>query len=369
MSSNRGPHASGSTRFANGFSVESASAGRAPRISKRFFTCLLAALCVAPLTAHSQLSNSPSTGRAISGRIVFAQSNRPAEGIRVELRAFGGATIQTVFVWNGAFEIGHLPAGTYVLVVEDPCCQPLQQVVDLSFGGTSHVRLMLEPVRGSSAVPGGTVVSVRELRIPGKARDAFQEGLALLTKNPAESLPRFKQAIAAYADYYEAYYRMGVAHLELNQFAEAELAFSKSIELSAGRYVEPQLALGLLFCKREQYAEAVRVLRQAHQLNAKSWMGHYLLGAALMNLNRPDEAEKSAREALERNPKHAGSYLLLAYIQVGRREYPAAMASLDACLALASQDSTRKTASELRILVEGKLAVAPSDSVAAAREP
>src|SRR6266481_1057636 len=91
-------------------------------------------------------------------------------------------------------------------------------------------------------------VSVRELRIPGKARNAFEKGLARLAKNDADgSRSQFVRATATFPDYYEAYYHMGVADLRLGREEEAAQAFQKAIDLSGGRYAWAQFALGLLF--------------------------------------------------------------------------------------------------------------------------
>src|ERR1700733_1372435 len=87
-------------------------------------------------------------------------------------------------------------------------------------------------------------VSVRELKIPPRAKRAFEQGLERLAKkDPEGSLTNFEQAIAEFAGYYEAYDRIGAADLKLWRIPEAEQAFRKSIELSVGQYAHPQIAL------------------------------------------------------------------------------------------------------------------------------
>src|SRR4030081_1619595 len=72
------------------------------------------------------------------------------------------------------------------------------------------------------------VVSVRELSIPPKAVHALQNGVELLAKkDAARSLPQFQRAIAEFANFYEAYYKMGVADLKLWRIADAEQALRK----------------------------------------------------------------------------------------------------------------------------------------------
>src|ERR1700730_1287939 len=138
------------------------------------------------------------------------------------------------------------------------------------------------------------VVSVRELKIPPKARHAFQQGIDLLEKKDAKaSLPYFQRAISEFATYYEAYYKMGVADLKLWRTADAEQAFRRSIELSGDQYAQPLLALGAVRAYREKFAEAEEVSRKGLELDPTIWSGHYSLGWALFSLNRLAEAEKS----------------------------------------------------------------------------
>jgi tetratricopeptide (TPR) repeat protein len=151
-------------------------------------------------------------------------------------------------------------------------------------------------------------VSVRELGIPTKALQAFQKGADLLAKkDAAASLPHFQRAVAEFASFYEAYYRMGVADLKLWRLTDAEQAYRKSIELSAGQYAQPLLALGILLSYQEKYAEAEGVTRKGLDLDPTSWAGHYALGCSLFGLNRLEEAEKSIREALHWNTDSADS--------------------------------------------------------------
>src|SRR6267378_7857941 len=122
------------------------------------------------------------------------------------------------------------------------------------------------------------VVSVRELSIPPKALHAFQRGVELLAKkDAARSVPQFQRAIAEFANFYEAYYKMGVAELKLWRIADAEQAFRKSIALSGGQYAHPLLALGAVLNYQQEFAEAEAVIRTGLDLDPTSWTGHYSL--------------------------------------------------------------------------------------------
>ena len=214
------------------------------------------------------------------------------------------------------------------------------------------------------------VVSVRELSIPHKALHAFQKGVELLAKkDAARSVPQFQRAIAEFANFYEAYYKMGVADLKLWRIADAEQAFRKSIALSGGQYAHPLLALGAVLNYQQEFAEAEAVIRTGLDLDPTSWTGHYSLGWALFGLNRLEEAEKSAREALLQTTDSAQAQLLLADILSREKDYPALVKDLDDYLKFAPDNPTTVRARALRDSAQRALAESNRNTALAQPQP
>lgn len=200
------------------------------------------------------------------------------------------------------------------------------------------------------------VVSLRELSIPARAHRAFQQGIEQLAKkDPAASLPHFQRAIAEYAGYYEAYDRMGAAELKLWRLPEAEQAFRKAIELSAGQYAHPMLALGAILDEREEYAEAESVTRKGLGLDPDSWTGRYYLALALFGLNRLADAENSVREALRRKTDFPQGHLLLAEIHCREQDYRSLVSDVDEYLKLAPDSPASARAKALRESAQGMM--------------
>jgi tetratricopeptide (TPR) repeat protein len=75
------------------------------------------------------------------------------------------------------------------------------------------------------------------------------------------------------------------------------------------------------------------------------------LSAALFRLNRLEEAEKSAREALLRKPGFAWAYLVLADVHGRRGEYARQLQNLDAYLKLEPDAPASKRIREVRDVV------------------
>jgi tetratricopeptide (TPR) repeat protein len=183
-------------------------------------------------------------------------------------------------------------------------------------------------------------VSVRDLQRPSKARDEFERGLRRLKKrDPAGSLKHFDAAIQISGDYYEVFYHRGVAEMQLGKSDEALESFQRAIDLSNGRYARAQFGYGLILCRQDKLEEAERIVRQGLETDSTIADGHVVLGFVLLKLNRSDEAEKSAREALRLNdPYAAKGYLVLADVDAARGDYQAQVRDLNAYLKINRND-------------------------------
>jgi tetratricopeptide (TPR) repeat protein len=176
-------------------------------------------------------------------------------------------------------------------------------------------------------------VSVRQLQIPDRAKFAFKKGTQRLeAKDYAGSIPEFQKAIAAYDDFYEAYYKIGIANLEMQASEAAEVAFRRSIALSESKYTPPLFGMGLALASQKQFADAETYVRAGLQLEPTSPSGLLALGWVLYSAQRVVEAEKAAREAILYNPNLAMAHLLLAQIHRRQNNSAAVVEDLDAYL-------------------------------------
>ena len=202
--------------------------------------------------------------------------------------------------------------------------------------------------------PGGrdliatNTISVRELSIPEKARRSFQKGTLLLAAgNSTGSIVELKRAIAAYHSYYEAYYQLGEAQLIAGSSQDAADAFSKSIELSGGRFARAYFSLSLILCHDKNFAEADTLAKTGLSLEPSSLLGQFSLSWAEMGLGRTATAEKILREVLQRKEDFREARLLLAEIHRRENDLPELLLDVDAYLKL---DSSSPASSQLRTL-------------------
>src|SRR5258707_4223459 len=311
---------------------------------------LLTLVGVAP-QAEAQFSVDGGGRSTIEGSVLIDGLAQPAARIRVDVKALTGGSIATTFTdSSGRFQAPAQGTGSVIVAVQEDGYEPVEQQVNLGYeGSSSGVLIRLRKLKASLVDRGSYTVSVHDLKVPGKARHEFDKGIARLQKNDAEgSLNHFKEATDAFPNYYEAYYQIGMANLELRRGNEAEQALQRSIDLSGGGYAQPQFAWGALLCDRQAYSEAEPVLRRAIEVDANSWKGHLFLSQALFGQNRLVEAEKSAREVLLRRPDLPSVYLLLANIHIRKHEYILAIKDLDTFLAIKPDGPTSDQARGVR---------------------
>src|SRR6266849_365925 len=286
---------------------------------------LLAAVLVFPSVVGAQSQGFDRAARgSVSGRVLFSSSNSPAQRVGVTLAPVSGGMASTAQTdADGEFQFNALRQGTYILSVNEPGYEQVQETVRVS-GMEPGIMLSLKKTGAPPSGQAGDTVSIRELSIPEKARKEFLKGVQRREKHdPAGSLPHFQRAIAAFPSYYEAYLQMGFAYNSLGKPEETEKAVRHGVELKPASYV-----------------------------------GHFLLGQALYGLHRFKEAEASARKVLSLKRDFAAVHLLLANIHIRTNDAPALLNDLNSYLTLDPDGPAAAQARQLRETIQQRLAAA-----------
>lgn len=218
--------------------------------------------------------------------------------------------------------------------------------------------LLILPLRCSAQSPdsqnpslsaGAYSVSARDLSIPEKARKAFFKGnQRLAARDWAGGLVEFQRAIAAFPGYYEAWDKMGNADLDLSRNADAEAAFRKSIDLSAGKYAPPHSGLGLALCMEKRFTEAEASARDGIEIDPSYAAGHFALAWVLYVTGQLTESLESARRAVLEKPDFGEAWLLVAQIDMARHDSSALVQDLDEYLKVDPSGPARDKAIALR---------------------
>jgi tetratricopeptide (TPR) repeat protein len=290
----------------------------------------------------------------VSGMVWDAQSRLRIDGARVDLRSFAGGTLATAFTTgNGSFLFNNVGAGSYELVFEDAGYQDAHESVDVD-GPVFGLAVGLRRLEGADGTDGSKLtVSVRELSIPQKAREAMNKGMALYQKSDYPgSLKQFQRAVDAFPNYYEALAQIGLAYMRMKDTARAEQALRKSVEISQERYAYAFSLLAALFSSSRDFAGAEREARKATELDPSSWHAQSELAQALLGLKRSGEAEPYAEAAVKLQPENAMIYLVLADIHIELRNDAGLLEDLNGYLKVAPNgpyaDKARQQRDELQ---------------------
>lgn len=299
-----------------------------------FAWILWAVAACAPISA-AQSSDFVAREGNISGTVRSQGDDRTLSQIAVDLKSQSLGIFRSVLTdYDGHFEVRGLPEGTYEIVVKESGYEPLQTRAQLE-GSSLKLVLHLKLSQWLQARRNRNTVSVRELKIPSKARNELQKGLDRVAKNdPAGALSHFQKATEACPEYYEAVYHRGTMELRLGRRDEALQSFQTAIDLSLGHYAWAEFGLGYLLYLAGKPSEAEPILRRGLEVDGDSPDGHTILGMALLRLDRLEEAERSAREALLRNPDFAAAYLVLADVSARRHQYRLQLEALENYLRL-----------------------------------
>ena len=206
-------------------------------------------------------------------------------------------------------------------------------------------------------------ISVRELRIPAKAKGDFRRGFECMSKGEARKCLRyFQRAIQEFPDYYEAYYDQALAQIALNDMDAALQSFQRAIDLSGGHFARAYFGYGLVLDKQGKAKDAEPIVRRGLQEDSTLSEGYAVLAAVLFDEGRLDEAEETARKALRMpDPSIRNALLALAFVHLKRQEYPLAAEDLENYLKAVRSGQFRENAEFVKYL-ENKLSDAKTKS-------
>jgi len=243
---------------------------------------------------------------SISGVIRCEQCNN-FTGMNVELSMESGGfqmPIQVDVGGDGQFDVRDVPFGTYRLRVLDQRGQNLKDSVVIVNGLNTNVAFDLN--RPNSQRPGSGVVSLAKLKHkPVKAAvKAFSKAVSKTQMgDDTAAIALLEQAVELDPDYMEAHNNLGARYLMSGQPERAIQHFQRAAELdpgSAAVYSNLSLALG----NTRDFAGAEQAARKALELNPAERRARYMLGMSLFLQHKLNaETISILKQAQELSPK------------------------------------------------------------------
>jgi tetratricopeptide (TPR) repeat protein len=192
----------------------------------------------------------------------------------------------------------------------------LKSTMDSARVGT----IVLHPLSRASSL----VVSTTTLQAPSNARKAYERGLeAMRAEKWDAAAAEFGKAVKVYPKFAVAWYQLGLARQSRNNAAGAVEAW-KEAQKNDPRYVKPYENLTLAADRRGDWAESEKYSHLWIQLDPEDFPGAYLFNAvANARLNKPEEAERTAREGLrlDKDQKIPRMSYVLGLILMVKKEY------------------------------------------------
>ncbi len=137
--------------------------------------------------------------------------------------------------------------------------------------------------------------------------------LGTLEEAESKAMDVVQRALAIDPESAEAHAALGLVHLEVKRYDEAEQAFARSLELNPG-YAEALHWYGLLHRWRGEFDLAYIKLKQSVELDPLHRVARQNLGQLLLQLGKFDEADAFFRRGIELTPEHPAYYAMLAGI-------------------------------------------------------
>jgi tetratricopeptide (TPR) repeat protein len=273
-------------------------------------------------------------GGQIRGQVRLPDGSTAPQGAMVTLESAAlGQLANAQTDSQGKFFIQLQSLGVYVLRVRHVGYEEATERIDLTMSPTAFVEVRLKPIAGSAVAPPSGVINASTLAVPEAARKEFDKGKKQLfeEKKPDRSLSSFRKAIEIHPSFAEAHLMLGTAHMQLQQWKEAQPALEKAVELDE-KQAAAHLALGICLAQQNNHAAAEAALKRGLELNPGSPEGHLELGKVYWALGRWQEAEPHARKALELKPDVPFAHVLMGNILLRKRDAKGALAEFNTYL-------------------------------------
>lgn len=282
-------------------------------------------LATAAMAQHLAIGSVTGTVRTID--------DHPIADARVELRSLntGQITASTYTSFSGSFELRNVSNGSYELMITSGLNQSTEMVQVRDDSVTTNVRLSA-PSGKAEAGDRGTV-SVADMKVPDKARDAFKKAQKATQKqDTAEARKQLQRALEIYPNYAAALTLRGLLTLDDNKPAEAISDLEAAVEAD-NNYGLGYIILGAAYNLQSRFDDALRVLDRGTSLSPTSWQGYFEMAKATLAKQDLAGALKHVNRAADLAPReYAPVHLIRANIYLAQKNYAEAMSELEGYL-------------------------------------
>jgi tetratricopeptide (TPR) repeat protein len=274
------------------------------------------------LTVLLVLGSSQSWAAFIRGVVRF-RDGRFADKVVVRLRSDKIAFVtETTTDPRGKFDFDGLTPSTYHLTIEGQGFRPYEAMVDITVSKMDYQEITLIPDRDTEAkaVPPEGTVNAQEAEIPADAKKEYDAAKKSLDQKDADAaVKQYRKAIQLYPKYSAAYLDLGLLHLDMGKFDDAQSELQSANELNPNN-PGGFLALGALLNRQKKFDDAEKALTHGLQLNPEVADGQYELAKTYWATGKWQDAEPHAQKAATLAPTMAPPHVLLGNIALRRQD-------------------------------------------------
>ena len=285
-----------------------------------------------PFSRQDSVTNpARADNRSISGTVQDTAGN-PLKDVRVELTDGNGALVNSAYTnASGRYEFSRVASGTYRLVATSGLQQATERVEATSFSNMVNIRMQGsgKPADGME----GNSISVAQYRVPAKAREAYRKAHSAVEKGKIdEANKHLAKALEICPDYAEALTLRGVLELNQQDSQAAVADLDKAIKAD-GNYAMAYMVLGSALNMQSKFDEAIRALQRGESLAPNYWQAHFEMGKSYIGkADYPAALRQLERAESLATGEYPLIYLLRAHALLSMKQFPEAMAALQAFL-------------------------------------
>ena len=283
---------------------------------------------------------------AIHGNVVTL-NGKPEQNVHVQIHDFRtGRILGSVETdLSGGFRFDMLSYGNYEIIATDGIASVRQDVeVESSF---STVNLRLNTSDPNAAPSRNGLVSIAELEVPQRARDAYVKAQDAMMKHQPEKISKYLQkALEICPTYAPALTMRGVLLLDKGELTSAIDDFDKAIHADSS-YALAHAGMATVLNRLNKFDDALRAAERASTLNPNSWQPYYEMAKSYVGKADYQRALQQLTHArAQMTQDFAPLHLLRASAFLALKNYSDAVAELKFFLRIVPENDA--TASEAK---------------------
>jgi len=305
--------------------------------------------CAAQRNPYDGVHTSFGFSATLTGAVHDA-SGQPVNGAHVDVidPGTGRTLISGYTLPNGNFEITGLRQGVYEVVARSGISESRLQVdLDTDRDLNFHLNTSNTTLSGE-----GQSVSVSQMKVPGRARRMLDKAFEAFHQSKIDEAFTFVQkALTEYPDYAKALTLRGILNMQKGDNRDAEPDLERAVQLD---YADDTgfVALASLYNNEGEYDRAQQTLDHGMTVNPKSWQANMEMARADMGKKDFGAAIRSLDRAQSFAPPEATVlHLFRAQAFMGLQDRGGAVKELQAYLEKsptgANSDQARKTLAQL----------------------